>query len=144
MASLNRVELIGHLGADPESRAMPSGDPVCNLRIATTEKWKDRITHETVSRTEWHRVVVFTGLAKICVKYLGKGDLIHITGGLRTRKWTDKQGVERYSTEIVATEMIMLVTKGGGKGGTAAEQPTGTQVTNSPQSPDDFEDDIPF
>lgn len=146
MASLNSVALIGHLGADPESRAMPSGSAVATLSIATTEKWKDKTTGAKQERTEWHRVVFFGRIAEVCNQYLQKGDMIHVTGRLRTNKWTDKQGVERYSTEIVGAEMIMLVTKGR-DGGRA--QSTGTrQQSERPASgnlpADDFSDDIPF
>src|SRR5262249_36213305 len=114
---VNKVILIGNLGADPETRAMPSGATVANLRIATTENWKDRTTGENQERTEWHRVALFGKLAEIASEYLRKGSQVYIEGSLRTRKWQDKQGNERYSTEIVGNEMQMLGGRGGGGGG---------------------------
>ncbi len=113
---VNKVILIGHLGADPESRAMPSGSSVANLRIATTESWRDKQSGEQQERTEWHRVALFGRLAEIASEYLRKGSQVYIEGSLRTRKWQDKQGNERYSTEIVGNEMQML----GGRGGAGA------------------------
>ena len=114
---VTKVILIGNLGADPETRAMPSGATVANLRIATTENWKDRTSGENQERTEWHRVALFGKLAEIASEYLRKGSQVYIEGSLRTRKWTDKQGQERYSTEIVGNEMQMLGGRGGGSGG---------------------------
>ena len=114
---VNKVILIGNLGADPETRAMPSGATVANLRIATTENWKDRTSGENQERTEWHRVALFGKLAEIAGEYLKKGSQVYIEGSLRTRKWTDKQGQERYSTEIVGNEMQMLGGRGGGGAG---------------------------
>lgn len=114
---VNKVILIGNLGADPETRAMPSGATVANLRIATTENWKDRTSGENQERTEWHRVALFGKLAEIASEYLRKGSQVYIEGSLRTRKWQDKQGNERYSTEIVGNEMQMLGGRGGGGGG---------------------------
>src|SRR5688572_6381863 len=114
---VNKVILIGNLGADPETRAMPSGSTVANLRIATTENWKDRQTGENQERTEWHRVALFGKLAEIAGEYLRKGSQVYIEGSLRTRKWQDKQGNERYSTEIVGNEMQMLGGRGGGGAG---------------------------
>jgi single-strand DNA-binding protein len=114
---VNKVILIGNLGADPETRAMPSGATVANLRIATTENWKDRTSGENQERTEWHRVALFGKLAEIASEYLKKGSQVYIEGSLRTRKWQDKQGNERYSTEIVGNEMQMLGGRGGGGGG---------------------------
>jgi single-strand DNA-binding protein len=111
---VNKVILIGNLGADPETRAMPSGATVANLRIATTENWKDRTSGENQERTEWHRVALFGKLAEIAGEYLRKGSQVYIEGSLRTRKWQDKQGNERYSTEIVGNEMQMLGGRGGG------------------------------
>ncbi|MEJ1965791.1 MAG: single-stranded DNA-binding protein [Gammaproteobacteria bacterium] len=113
---VNKVILIGNLGADPETRAMPSGATVANLRIATTENWKDRTSGENQERTEWHRVALFGKLAEIAGEYLRKGSQVYIEGSLRTRKWQDKQGNERYSTEIVGNEMQMLGGRGGGAG----------------------------
>jgi single-strand DNA-binding protein len=113
---VNKVILIGNLGADPETRAMPSGASVANLRIATTENWKDRTSGENQERTEWHRVALFGKLAEIASEYLRKGSQVYIEGSLRTRKWQDKQGQERYSTEIIGNEMQMLGGRGGGAG----------------------------
>jgi single-strand DNA-binding protein len=118
---VNKVILIGNLGADPETRAMPSGASVANLRIATTENWKDRTSGENQERTEWHRVALFGKLAEIASEYLRKGSQVYIEGSLRTRKWQDKQGNERYSTEIVGNEMQMLGGRGGGGAGGGGE-----------------------
>src|ERR1700753_68520 len=114
---VNKVILIGNLGADPETRAMPSGASVANLRLATSESWRDKQTGEQQERTEWHRVVLFGRLAEIATEYLRKGSQVYIEGSIRTRKWQDKQGVERYSTEIVGNELQMLGGRGGGGGG---------------------------
>jgi single-strand DNA-binding protein len=157
---VNKVILIGHLGADPESRAMPSGSSVANLRIATTESWRDKQSGEQQERTEWHRVALFGRLAEIASEYLRKGSQVYIEGSLRTRKWQDKQGNERYSTEIVGNEMQMLGGRGGGgAGGPAAG---GGASGGAPREPmpdyagpsggggagggerEDFDDDIPF
>lgn len=108
MASLNKVALIGNLGSDPEIRYMPDGTPTATISIATTDTWTDRDTKEKKEKTEWHRVVFFKGLAEVVGQYLKKGSQIYIEGKLRTRKWTDKDHIERYSTEIVASEMQML------------------------------------
>jgi len=114
---INKVILVGNLGADPETRAMPSGTTVANLRIATSESWKDKQSGEQQERTEWHRVVLFGRLGEIAAEYLKKGSQVYIEGSLRTRKWQDKQGTERYSTEIVGNDMQMLGGRGGGGGG---------------------------
>ncbi|HUL47120.1 MAG TPA: single-stranded DNA-binding protein [Steroidobacteraceae bacterium] len=114
---VNKVILIGNLGADPETRAMPSGTTVANLRVATSENWRDKQTGEQQERTEWHRVALFGRLAEVAGEYLRKGSKVYIEGSLRTRKWTDKQGNERYSTEIVANDMQMLDGRGGQAGG---------------------------
>ena len=156
---VNKVILIGHLGADPETRAMPSGSSVANLRIATTESWRDKQSGEQQERTEWHRVALFGRLAEIASEYLRKGSQVYIEGSLRTRKWQDKQGNERYSTEIVGNEMQML----GGRGGAGAGAPgAGAAAAGGmPREPmpdyagpsgggaggaerEDFDDDIPF
>src|SRR6202789_974977 len=118
---INKVILIGHLGADPESRAMPSGMTVANLRLATTESWKDKQTGERQERTECHDVALFGRLGEIAAEYLRKGSQVYIEGRLRTRKWQDKEGRDRYTTEIVGNEMQML----GGRGGGAAGAPAG-------------------
>ena len=169
---VNKVILVGNLGADPETRAMPSGTTVANLRIATTENWKDRQSGEQQERTEWHRVALFGRLAEVAAEYLKKGSQVYIEGSLRTRKWQDKQGNERYSTEIVANDMQMLGGRGGGGGGAGmgggsseagrsggqgygggggrqppdhAEyaEPAGTAGGSGSRS-EDFDDDIPF
>jgi single-strand DNA-binding protein len=114
---VNKVILIGNLGADPETRAMPSGSTVANLRIATSESWRDKTSGEQQERTEWHRVALFGRLAEIASEYLRKGSQVYIEGSLRTRKWQDKQGQERYSTEIVGNELQMLGGRGGAGGG---------------------------
>jgi len=121
---INKVILIGNLGADPETRAMPSGTTVANLRVATSESWRDKQTGEQQERTEWHRVALFGRLAEIAGEYLRKGSQVYIEGSLRTRKWQDKQGNERYSTEIVGNELQML----GGRSGAAAGSPAGAAV----------------
>jgi single-strand DNA-binding protein len=117
---INKVILVGNLGADPETRAMPSGTTVANLRIATSESWRDKQSGEQQERTEWHRVVLFGRLGEIAAEYLKKGSQVYIEGSLRTRKWQDKQGTERYSTEIVGNDMQMLGGRGGGGGMGAA------------------------
>src|SRR5215475_11960053 len=149
---VNKVIIVGNLGADPETRAMPSGSTVANLRIATTENWKDRQTGENQERTEWHRVALFGRLAEVAAEYLRKGSQVYIEGSLRTRKWQDKQGNERYSTEIVGNELQMLGGRGGGGGapaaGGSADAPRersdfGEPVSTSTER-EEFDDDIPF
>ncbi len=154
---LNKVILIGNLGADPETRAMPSGMSVANLRIATSESWRDKQSGEQQERTEWHRVALFGRLGEVAAEYLRKGSQVYIEGRLRTRKWQDKQGNDRYSTEIVGDEMLML----GGKSASAgASASIGGAVPEMRDRPDmaetaergepasrggnDFDDDIPF
>jgi single-strand DNA-binding protein len=118
MASVNKVILVGNLGADPETRYLPSGDAVANIRLATTDRYKDKASGEFKELTEWHRVAFFGRLAEIVNEYLKKGSSVYIEGRIRTRKWTDQQGQERYSTEIVADQMQMLGGRGGaGMGG---------------------------
>jgi len=171
---VNKVILIGNLGADPETRAMPSGSTVANLRIATSESWRDKTSGEQQERTEWHRVALFGRLAEIASEYLRKGSQVYIEGSLRTRKWQDKQGQERYSTEIVGNELQMLGGRGGAGGGAEGGGGGGFRSSGSPggggggggagggrgasQEPypeysgpsgpsgekDDFDDDIPF
>lgn len=114
MASLNRTMLIGNLGADPEIRYMPNGTPTASITVATTDNWTDKETKEKKEKTEWHRVVFFRGLAEVVGEYLKKGSQIYVEGKLRTRKWKDKEGVDRYTTEIVADEMKMLGKKAAG------------------------------
>ena len=108
MATLNKVMIIGHLGRDPEMRYMASGDAVTHLAVATSENWKDKTTGEKKENTEWHRVVLYRKLAEIADQYLRKGSQVYIEGHLQTRKWADKQGVERYTTEVIADDMRML------------------------------------
>ena len=152
---VNKVIIIGNLGADPETRAMPSGSSVANLRIATTESWRDKQSGEQQERTEWHRVALFGRLAEVAGEYLRKGSQVYIEGSLRTRKWQDKQGNERYTTEIVANDMQMLGGRGGGGGGggggssaprESAEysQASGGGSASSSGEGTDFDDDIPF
>ena len=119
MASVNKVIIVGNLGRDPEMRTFPSGDQVANVTIATTDKWKDRQTGEMKEATEWHRVVFNGRLAEIAGQYLRKGSQVYVEGSLRTRKWTDQAGVEKYSTEIRADQMQMLGSRQGmgGQGG---------------------------
>jgi single-strand DNA-binding protein len=114
---INKVILIGNLGNDPETRYMPSGGAVTNVSLATSETWKDKQTGQPQERTEWHRVVFFNRLAEIAGEYLRKGSKVYIEGSLRTRKWQDKDGQDKYTTEIVASEMQMLDSRGGGQGG---------------------------
>ena len=113
MASVNKVILIGNLGADPETRYLPSGDAVTNIRIATTEKWKDK-GGEQQEHTEWHRIAFFGKTAEIAGEYLKKGSPVYVEGRIRTRKWQDKEGQDKYSTEIVADRMQLLGSRGGG------------------------------
>ncbi len=148
--TVNRVILIGNCGADPESNSLSSGDMVTNIRIATTQTWKDRNTQEQKSRTEWHRVVFFRRLAEIASSYLRKGSKVYIEGSLRTRSW-EQEGVKRYTTEIVADQMQMLDRRdeasSGGSGPPAsgtAERGAATAGTGTDQAADDFDDDIPF
>lgn len=152
---INKVILIGNLGNDPDSRFLPSGGAVCNVSLATSDSWKDKQTGEQKERTEWHRVVFFNRLAEICGQYLKKGSKIYIEGRLQTRKWQDKNGVDKYTTEIVANEMQMLDSRGGSDGGQPAgfNQDTGSGFGQTSQAAEpaidaggstDFDDDIPF
>ena len=122
---INKVILIGNLGQDPDTKAMPSGMTVCNIRLATSESWKDKQSGEMKEQTEWHSVAMFGRLAEIAGEYLRKGSQVYIEGRLRTRKWQDKQGNDRYTTEIVANEMQMLGGRGGGMGGEYGESAGG-------------------
>ncbi len=155
---LNKVTLIGNLGADPEIRYMPTGGAVANISIATTMRWKDKQTGERKENTEWHRVVFFNRLAEIAGEYLRKGSQVYIEGRLQTRKWQGQDGQDRYTTEIVANEMHMLGSRPGGGTAPLANSPTPASPQNSPapaqyQAPpsspppaaqEDFDDDIPF
>ena len=148
---INKVILVGNLGADPDTRYMPSGKAVTNIRIATSESWKDRTTGDQQERTEWHTVVLFDKLGEIAAEYLRKGSQVYIEGSLRTRKWQDKEGKDRYSTEIVARDMQMLGGRAGGGAGASAEpRPSRSAPTEDrssappPADVGEFDDDIPF
>ena len=153
---VNKVMLIGNLGVDPEVRYSPSGAAVTNIRIATSESWKDRQTGEMQERTEWHRIVFFGKLAEIAGEYLRKGSKVYVEGRLQTRKWQGQDGQDRYTTEVVANEMQMLDGRGGsggmgesGGGGNRPQQqgsaPQRKEAATQSEPPmDDFDDDIPF
>jgi single-strand DNA-binding protein len=140
---INKVIIVGNLGADPETRYMPSGSAVTNLSVATSETWKDKQTGEQKERTEWHKVAMFNRLAEIAAEYLRKGSQVYIEGKLRTRKWQDRDGNDRWTTEIVADEMQMLGGRGGG-GSAPMSSDRGSSGGPPEGPPDDFEDDIPF
>ncbi|HEV7613439.1 MAG TPA: single-stranded DNA-binding protein [Steroidobacteraceae bacterium] len=161
---VNKVILVGNLGADPETRSMPSGMTVTNIRIATSESWKDKASGAQQERTEWHSIALFGRLGEIAAEYLRKGSQVFVEGKLRTRKWQDKQGNDRFTTEIIADNMQMLGGRAGGAGGSGAmsggaERGAGSGGAGSggapprddyDQSPapaggkEDFDDDIPF
>ena len=162
---INKVILIGNLGADPETRYTPSNTAVTNLRLATSDSWRDRQTGEQQERTEWHRVVCFNRLAEIAAEYLRKGSKVYIEGRLQTRKWQGQDGQDRYTTEIVANDMQMLDSRGGGGGGLGQSDPGDDWGHSAPPQRssgggggaprpapttgpgpggDDFDDDIPF
>jgi single-strand DNA-binding protein len=149
MASVNKVIIVGNLGADPETRYMPSGEAVTNVRVATTDRWKDKGSGEMKEATEWHRIAFFGRLAEISGEYLKKGSQIYVEGKLRTRKWQDKDGNDRYSTEIIGDTMQMLGRREGG--GEPRAEPAGAaraEARAPAKKPagkfDDMEDDIPF
>ena len=154
MASVNKVILIGNLGRDPEVRYNPEGGAIANISIATTDTWKDKQSGEKQERTEWHRVVFFGKLAEIAGEYLKKGSPVYVEGRLQTRKWQDKEGQERYTTEIVADRMQMLGSRGGGSEPMTREAPPKETVSGGKPGKgggsgksggfDDLEDDIPF
>jgi len=173
MSGVNKVIIVGNLGQDPETRHMPNGGSVCNISVATSENWKDKNTGQPQERTEWHKVVFFHRLAEIAGQYLRKGSKVYVEGSLRTRKWQDQSGQDRYTTEIVAKEMQMLDSRGGGQqqGGYPPQQqtqqhggyPPPQQAPQHPQGdwpehlqspnlkapqnqapPADYDDDIPF
>lgn len=168
---INKVILIGNCGGDPETRYLPSGGAVTNITVATSESWKDKQSGQAQERTEWHRVVFFNRLGEIAGEYLRKGSKVYIEGSLRTRKWQDKEGQDRYTTEIVANEMQMLDSRGAGGGAPMgggdnydAQPPASGRSYDAPAKPnrpaapaaparndappagnfDDFDDDIPF
>ena len=139
---VNKVIVVGNLGQDPETRYMPSGSAVTNMRIATNESWKDKQTGEQRERTEWHSIAMFGRLAEISAEYLRKGSQVYVEGKLRTRKWQDKDGHDRYTTEIIADELQMLGSKSGAGAPAMKDSPP---ASAPPQSTgDDFDDDIPF
>ena len=160
MASVNKVILIGNLGRDPEVRYAASGAAICNVTIATSRQWKDKTSGERQEETEWHRVVFFDRLAEIAGEYLKKGRPVYVEGRLRTRKWTDKDGVEKYTTEITATDMQLLGGREGGGGGGGSDEmgaapaqrsapaarsaPAPKPAPKSSTGFDDMDDDIPF
>jgi single-strand DNA-binding protein len=142
---INKVILIGNLGNDPEQKSLPNGGAVTNISLATAESWTDKQTGQKQERTEWHRVVFFNRLAEIAGQYLTKGSKVYIEGSLRTRKWQDKDGTDRYTTEIVASEMQMLSGKGDSVEQHTAPAKQQKQPAQQYQAPvDDFNDDIPF
>mgnify|MGYP005723648571 CR=1 FL=1 len=159
---VNKVIIVGNLGQEPETRYMPSGGAVTNISIATSESWKDKSSGQMQERTEWHRVVFFNRLAEIAGEYLKKGSKVYIEGSLRTRKWQDQSGSDRYTTEIVANEMQMLDSRGSGQAGDAGgfegydqmpeahgsgakpAQPSAPSPASQSPAVSDFEDDIPF
>jgi single-strand DNA-binding protein len=160
MASVNKVILIGNLGKDPEVRYLPSGAAICNVTIATSRQWKDKTSGEKQEETEWHRVTFFDRMAEIAGEYLKKGRPVYVEGRLKTRKYTDKDGVEKYTTEITATDMQLLGGRESG-GGAADDQgearesrparsapaprtPASKPAAKSPTGFDDMDDDIPF
>src|SRR5213592_5032509 len=152
MASVNKVILVGNLGRDPETRYNPEGGAITNISVATTDTCKDKASGEKQERTEWHRVVFFSRLAEVAGEYLKKGSQVYVEGSLRTRKWQDKEGQDRYSTEIRADSMQML----GSRAGSGEPRPEGTRAPAEPKAAaaatakkpagkfDDMEDDIPF
>ncbi len=145
MASVNKVILVGNLGKDPESRYMPNGDAVVNITLATTDTWKDKATGEKKEATEWHRIVFFRKLAEIAGQYLKKGSQVYIEGSLKTRKWQDKEGQDRYTTEIVADTMQMLGSRQGMSDAPPRESaPQAAAAKPAASNFNDFEDDIPF
>jgi single-strand DNA-binding protein len=144
---VNKVILVGNLGRDPEVRYMPSGNAVANVTLATTESWKDKQTGEKQERTEWHNVVFYSRLAEIAGEYLKKGSQVYVEGSLRTRKWQDKSGNDRYTTEIIASEMQMLGGRGGSAGYSAGDSAPATaepSTSTAGSAAPDFDDDIPF
>jgi single-strand DNA-binding protein len=159
MASVNKVIIVGNLGKDPEVRYMPSGSAICNITVATSRQWKDKTSGDRQEETEWHRIVFFDRMAEIAGEYLKKGRPVYVEGRLKTRKWTDKDGVDKYTTEIVATDMQMLGSRegmgspgddaggGGSSRGSGAARPSAPAQKPSAKSStgfDDMDDDIPF
>lgn len=150
---INKVILIGNLGKDPVIRYMPNGGAVANLTLATSETWRNKETNENQERTEWHNIVFYNRLAEIAGEYLKKGSKIFVEGSLRTRKWQDKNGQDRYTTEIHGNELQMLDSRGGSSGGGHFDAPAQSHADLPSHEPaaastssvaDDFDDDIPF
>ena len=156
---INKVILVGNLGADPDTRYMPSGKAVTNIRVATSESWKDKQTGDMQERTEWHSIVMYDKLGEIAAEYLRKGSQVYIEGKIRTRKWQDKEGKDRYTTEIIADQMQMLGGRGGGAGASGEPREPRSTSRQAPASEDrperstapvdeagggEFDDDIPF
>jgi len=153
---VNKVILIGNLGNDPEVRYMPNGSPIANISIATTESWRDKQSGERQEKTEWHRIVMFGRLAEICGEYLKKGSKVYIEGRLQTRKWQDKSGADRYTTEVICNDMQMLDSRGGSYSNdhqqdysSSSNQPATQTQSSTNQATvsggaDDFDDEIPF
>ena len=156
MASVNKVIIVGNLGADPETRYLPSGEAVTNIRVATTDRWKDKASGEMKEATEWHRISFFGRLAEISGEYLKKGSQVYVEGSLRTRKWQDKEGQDRYSTDIRGDVMQMLGRREGGGEAREGAPPRAAEPRGEPRGEskaaakkpagkfDDMEDDIPF
>jgi single-strand DNA-binding protein len=158
---INKVILVGNLGADPDTRYMPSGKAVTNIRVATSESWKDKQTGDMQERTEWHSIVMYDKLGEIAAEYLRKGSQVYIEGKIRTRKWQDKEGKDRYTTEVIADQMQMLGGRGGGGGASSEPREPRSAARQAPASDDrsdraaapvddagggggEFDDDIPF
>lgn len=151
MSSLNQVNIIGRLGQDPEVKFMNNGTAVCNITVATSERWKDKQTGEQKEETEWHRMVIYGRLAEVAGEYLRKGSLAFFEGSLKTRKWQDQQGVDKYTTEIRVEKMKILSTNNGGQqqGGGQQQRPQQQQQQRQPQQQQgnqsmNFDDDVPF
>ncbi len=145
--SVNKVILVGNLGKDPEVRRMTSGEPVVNLSVATSDTWRDKATGERKERTEWHRVVIFNeNLAKVAEQYLRKGSKVYLEGSLQTRKWTDKDGQERYSTEVVLQRFngTLVMLDGRGEGGSGGRERVGASEAPASFQRDEMDDEIPF
>lgn len=143
MNGVNKAIIVGTLGNDPEVRYLPSGKAVANISVATSEVWKDKETGEKVEKTEWHRCVAFYRLAEIMGEYLNKGSQVYLEGKIQTRKWQDKDGADRYSTEIMVQHMQMLGGKSSPLGGTGGGSSPAAPVSSTPPQ-DDFDDDVPF
>jgi single-strand DNA-binding protein len=148
---VNKVILVGNCGKDPETRYSPSGSGVTKISIATSESWRDKTSGEQQERTEWHNVVFFGRLAEIAGEYLKKGSQVYVEGSLRTNKWQDKNGQDRYTTEVIASEMQMLGSRGGAGGGDYSASSSSKQQGSAPAGKpepalvdDGFDDDIPF